>query len=163
MKNWFHNFKKPEEISEELEVIQIECHRDNFLSSFNFVDDLEIEFLVKFNPDGQSGNMQVIKTRENYIIEAKVSFDVKQDITCDDEFELSSEEMLIDCNFFKFQKIKDLFKNKQSTEMISLNFHRNSLVIKGEVNKKYDYEIKGTEFDQFGKYRLNNFEDCDHF
>jgi len=70
------------------------------LNSFNFLDDLEIEFLLKFDPSGLSGHIKVIKTRELYIIEANVPFEVNEENTCDTEMEFPLE-MLVDCNYQK--------------------------------------------------------------
>jgi hypothetical protein len=69
------------------------------LNSFNFIDDQEIEFLVKFDEDGSTGILKVIKTRELYIIEANVPFELSQDLICDTDFEIPEDEMLLDCNF----------------------------------------------------------------
>jgi hypothetical protein len=57
--------------------------------------------------------------------------------------------------------IKDVFKQKQNSEMLAMKFYKNQLIFKGDINKKYDYEIKADLFEQYGNYLENKNEACD--
>lgn len=64
----------------ELEILQIRMNRDVFLQSFNLIDDVELEFMTIFSNDTDYGKLKVIKTRDLYIIEANVLFDIDKEI-----------------------------------------------------------------------------------
>ena len=44
------------------------------------LDDNELEFMIIFNNDTEYGKIKVIKTRDLYIIEANVLFDIDKEI-----------------------------------------------------------------------------------
>ena len=78
---WFSKFVAPDVIlNGELEILQIRLNRDIFLQSFNLLDDSELEFLITFPNGADYGKLKVIKTRDLYIIEANVFFDVDKQI-----------------------------------------------------------------------------------
>ena len=78
---WFSKFMAPEVIlNGELEILQIQMNRDVFLQSFNLIDDTELEFMTIFSNDADYGKLKVIKTRDLYIIEANVLFDIDKEI-----------------------------------------------------------------------------------
>jgi hypothetical protein len=42
-----------------------------------------------------------------------------------------------------------------------MKFYKNQIIFKGDINKKYDYEIKTDLFEQYGNYNENDNEPCD--
>lgn len=87
------------------------------------------------------GHFRVIKTRENYVVEANVSFDIEKEVSCDDNYEFPEDQMLIlgDAKFFK--NLKGIFKAKSKQEVLNISFVQDCIYFKGEVNRDLTYEI----------------------
>ena len=49
---------------------------------------------------------------------------------------------------------------KQRNEFLALKFYKDQLIFKGDINKKYDYEIKADLFEKYGDYLENRNEPC---
>lgn len=142
---WFSKFFAPEILNnseEENPMIQIRMNRDVFLQSFNLIDDIELEFLVSFDEDMQFGLLKVIKTRDLYIIEANVRFEVDREICCDTDYTFPETDMLINSNLKHMKNIKGIFKKDAKNEVMELVFLQEQLEFRGEINSKFGYEIK---------------------
>lgn len=94
----------------ELEILQIQMNRDVFLQSFNLIDDTELEFMTIFSNDADYGKLKVIKTRDLYIIEANVLFDIDKEIQCDESYNFPEDQLLLDSAAKHLKNIKGIFK-----------------------------------------------------
>ena len=99
-------------------------NREIFLQSFTLLDDVELEFLITFDPDGQFGNMKVIKTRELYIIEANVGFDVDKNVHCDETYDFPEDQLLISSHVKHLKNLKEIFKAKTKQEILEMSFYK---------------------------------------
>ena len=161
---WFSKFMAPDVIlNGELEMLQIRCNRDIFLQSFNLLDDTELEFLVTFSGGADYGKLKVIKTRDLYIIEANVGFDVDKEIQCDENYNFPEDQLLINSNPKHLKNLKGIFKQKLKSEILELSFFQEQLIFKGDINKKFDYEIKTKSLENYGNYLENGQEHVDNF
>ena len=147
----------------ELDILQIRCNRDIFLQSFNLLDDTELEFLVSFSGGAEYGKLKVIKTRDLYIIEANVGFDVDKEIQCEENYNFPEDQLLINSNVKHLKNLKGIFKTKSKLEILELSFLEETLVFKGDINKKFDYEVKTKSLENYGKYLENGFDHVDKF
>ena len=74
--SWFSKFVAPEFVTRgDCERLQVTCHRDTFLQSFNLIDDTELEFLVEIREQDE-GVLKVMKTRDMVIVESSMVFRV---------------------------------------------------------------------------------------
>ena len=161
---WFSKFMAPDVIlNGELEILQIRCNRDIFLQSFNLLDDTELEFLISFAGGADYGKLKVIKTRDLYIIEANVGFDVDKDIQCDENYNFPEDQLLINSHPKHLKNLRGIFKTKSKSEVLELSFFEESLVFKGDINKKFDYEIKTKSLENYGSYLENGHDHIDRF
>ena len=93
--SWFSKFVPPEVVAQEkVPRLQVTCHRDTFLQSFNIIDDNELEFMVLIK-ETDEGDLKVIKTRDLVIVESIMSFKVDQDVTCDETYIFPPTQLLI--------------------------------------------------------------------
>ena len=93
--SWFSKFVPPEVVSHEKVLrLQVTCHRDTFLQSFNIIDDTELEFMVIIK-ETDEGELKVIKTRDLVIVESRMAFKVDQDVTCDETYIFPPTQLLI--------------------------------------------------------------------
>mmetsp|Transcript_1833 Transcript_1833/g.3209 ORF Transcript_1833/g.3209 Transcript_1833/m.3209 type:complete len:370 (-) Transcript_1833:226-1335(-) len=163
---WFSKFMAPNVILNDeqgIEILQIRVNRDIFLQSFNLLDDSELEFLVSINNEAEFGKLKVIKTRDQYIIEANVGFDIEKQIQCDENYNFPEEQLLLNSNPKQLKNLRGIFKNKSKIEVLQLSFLKNQLVFKGEFNKKFDYEVKSNTLDNYGNYLENGNEKVEEF
>ena len=76
--SWFSKFVAPEYLANnECDRLQVTCHRDTFLQSFNLMDDTELEFMVEIQ-DSEMGALKVLKTRDMVIVESTMAFAIDQ-------------------------------------------------------------------------------------
>lgn len=121
---WFSKFMAPEVIlNGELEILQIQMNRDVFLQSFNLIDDTELEFMTIFSNDADYGKLKVIKTRDLYIIEANVLFDIDKEIQCDESYNFPEDQLLLDSAAKHLKNIKGIFKKNCKQEIMELAFY----------------------------------------
>ena len=163
---WFSKFMAPEVIINEgndIEMLQIRLNRDIFLQSFNLLDDSELEFLVTFNSEAEFGKLKVIKTRDLYIIEANVGFDIVKEIECNDDYNFPEDQLLINSDPKHLKNVKGIFKTKAKMEVLDLSFRKNQLIFKGEQNKKFDYEINTKSLENYGHYLESGFDRAEEF
>mmetsp|Transcript_19931 Transcript_19931/g.18930 ORF Transcript_19931/g.18930 Transcript_19931/m.18930 type:complete len:264 (-) Transcript_19931:360-1151(-) len=160
---WFSKFVAPEcIIKQEIEILQVKCSRDVFLQSFNIIDDIELEFLLHF--DGtEAGRVKVIKTRELYIVEANVPFEIEKEIACDESYEFPENQLLVDSEVKHLKNLKGIFKSKAKTEILMMNFSEEIISFKGEINNKFGYEIKTSSMNHFGNYLANGLDQTNRF
>eukprot|EP00347_Sterkiella_histriomuscorum_P012500 403368343 len=139
---WFSKFVAPECIlNNELEILQVKCQRENFLNGFNILDDVELEFLVNFDAV-DTGRFMVIKTREFFIVEATVPFEIEKEMQCDENYEFPENQLLLDSEAKSLKNIRGIFKTKSKTEILNLHFTKELLIFKGEINSVIGYEVK---------------------
>ena len=74
--------------------LQVSCHRDAFLQSFNILDDNELEFMVIIK-ETDEGELKVIKTRDLVIVESSMSFKVDEEVRCDETYIFPPSQLLI--------------------------------------------------------------------
>ena len=73
--------------NDEVELLQIICSRKLFMESFHLMEDNEIDFLVTFDKGGNSmGKLKVIKTRDLFIVEAHIPFEVSHEMMCEEDY-----------------------------------------------------------------------------
>ena len=117
-----------------------------------------------FNNDADYGKLKVIKTRDLYIIEANVIFDIDKEIQCDESYNFPEDQLLLDSPAKHLKNIKGIFKKNCKQEIMELAFYEEQLVFKGEINNKFDYEIKTKNLgNHYGKYLNNGHEPADRF
>jgi len=93
--SWFSKFVAPEcVLKDQVDKLQVACNKDTFLQSFNILDDSELEFLVSLESRDE-GLIKVMKTRDFFIVEAHVSFNVSNEIICDEVYNFPEEQLLI--------------------------------------------------------------------
>ena len=157
---WFSKFVLPDVIqSGELDILQIRCQRDVFLQSFNLIDDTELEFLIQISPGGEYGKLKVIKTRDLFIVEAHVNFEVDNEIQCDENYNFPDDQLLINSGWIDgFKALRNIFATKQMCEILNLSFFENKLQFNGQMNKRNEYEILKDRMDDFGNYLENGHE-----
>jgi hypothetical protein len=127
------------------------------------LDDTELEFLISFSGGAEYGKLKVIKTRDLYIIEANVGFDVDKEIQCDENYNFPEDQLLINSHPKHLKNLKGIFKTKSKSEVLELSFYEETLVFKGDINKKFDYEIKTKSLENYGNYLENGHEHVDRF
>jgi len=121
---WFAKFIAPAVVlNGELEILQIRMNRDVFLQSFNLIDDVELEFMTIFSNDTDYGKLKVIKTRDRYIIEANVLFDIDKEIQCEDSYDFPEDQLLINANAKHLKNIKGIFKKNCKQEIMEMAFY----------------------------------------
>lgn len=91
------------------------------------LDDTELEFLVTFDNGADYGKLQVIKTRDLYIIEANVGFDVDKDIQCEENYNFPEDQLLINSHPKHLKNLKGIFKTKSKLEILELSFYEDQL------------------------------------
>ena len=94
--------------------------------------------MVTFPAGSDMGKLKVIKTRDCYIIEAHVSFDIEREIQCDEDYNFPEDQLLINADRVHLKNLKGIYTEKVKQEILDLKFFRESLVFKGDVNQKYD-------------------------
>ena len=73
--SWFYKFQPTLEVrNDEIEGIQLSILRDHFLQSTNLHDDVELEIIL----DLENRKMKLIKTRDLFIIDAHIPFEIDQ-------------------------------------------------------------------------------------
>jgi len=121
---WFAKFIAPAVVlNGELEILQIRMNRDVFLQSFTLIDDVELEFMTIFSNDTDYGKLKVIKTRDRYIIEANVLFDIDKEIQCEDSYDFPDDQLLINANAKHLKNIKGIFKKNCKQEIMEMAFY----------------------------------------
>lgn len=84
--SWFSKFVAPDYVLRgEGDRMQVTCHRDTFLQSFNLIDDTELEFMVEIREQDE-GALKVLKTRDMVIVESSMVFRIDQDVICDETY-----------------------------------------------------------------------------
>lgn len=108
--------------------------RDAFLQSFNLNEDTDCEFQLLFSADcerSRSGRLQIIKTREYFVIESYVPFTVSYP----DKIEMSTAYgfpetgLLCGAGSDSMGKLKHVF-GKAKNEIITLEFSPHDLKIR---------------------------------
>ena len=93
--SWFSKFVPPDVVmDDEVGRLQVSCHRDAFLQSFNILDENELEFMVIIK-ETDEGELKVIKTRDLVIVESSMSFKVDEEVTCDETYIFPPSQLLI--------------------------------------------------------------------
>ena len=94
--SWFSKFVPPDVVmNDDMGArLQVSCHRDAFLQSFNILDDNELEFMVIIK-ETDEGELKVIKTRDLVIVESSMSFKVDEEVRCDETYIFPPSQLLI--------------------------------------------------------------------
>lgn len=107
---------------------------------------------MKIDVGADHGIMKLLKTREMFLIEANIPFTVNNHIECDETYVFPEDRLLMNSNPKYLRNIKEIFKGKVKQEILELNFLENSIHIKGDINKKFDYDIQASKFESYGEY-----------
>ena len=94
--SWFSKFVPPDVVmNDEIGTrLQVSCHRDTFLQSFNILDDNELEFMVVIK-EADEGELKVIKTRDLVIVESIMAFKVDEEVRCEEAYIFPPSQLLI--------------------------------------------------------------------
>ena len=88
----------------------------------------------------------MLKTRDLYIIEAHVLFDIDSEIQCDESYNFPDDHLLLSTPSRHLKPLKALFSKNSKQEILQLAFSAQSndptLTFKGSLNTKFDYEIR---------------------
>ncbi len=60
--------------------------------------------------------------------------------------------MLIEGEVKHLKNLKGIFKSKAKAEILQVSFQEETLQFKGEINNKFNYEIKTSSLNSFGHY-----------
>ncbi|CAI2371847.1 unnamed protein product [Moneuplotes crassus] len=150
---------------------QLKLYRNEFLQCFTLHDDKEVEFIIKVNENGESGCMQILKTRDGFQVDTQLLFEVvqlteKEEEVYEMEYSFEPNMLLVNCPVRKFRNIKGVFKSKSKTEVLKMGFIRDELRLTGEQNSKSSLQISTGGFDNYLNYadlngeivRSDNFE-----
>ena len=99
--------------------------------------------------------MKLIKTRDLFLVDAHVPFQIDEDVVCDEDYTFQDETKLIKSNARHFQNLKGIFPNRCKSEMLEMTFFNDSLLFKGDINKIRDYTIQSKNFEIYGNYMCN--------
>lgn len=151
--SWFSKFVPPDVVmSDETRTrLQVSCHRDTFLQSFNILDDNELEFMVVIK-ETDEGELKVIKTRDLVIVESSVRFKVDEEVRCEETYIFPPAQLLISGGVRQFKPVAGIFKKDAKSETMQLDFTPEKLSFGGMIHKKFGYEIAVQELDQYGVY-----------
>jgi hypothetical protein len=105
--------------------------------------------------DLQGGKMKLIKTRDLFVIDAHVSFNIEDDIVCAENFEFEEDNLLVKSHPRHFNVLKDIFKIKCKSEILEMTFLDSELLIKGDINKLKDYTLRPQRFLNYGNHMCN--------
>lgn len=96
--------------------------------------------------------MTVIKTRDAYVIEAHVPFDVDQQITCDENYNFPDNQLLLSGKVTHMKNLKGIFKQNAKSEVLQCNFNEDKLSFTGQYVNKFSYELSTSSLDHYGIY-----------
>ena len=81
-----------------------------------------------------------------------VPFEIERDIQCDENYEFPEQALLIDGEVKHLKNLKGIFKSKAKAEILKVCFSEETLLFKGEINSKFNYEIKTSSLNSVGNY-----------
>jgi hypothetical protein len=96
--------------------------------------------------------IKLLKTRDLFIIEAHVPFDIDEESTCAEDFDCDTDSMLVKSHPKHFKNLKDIFKLKSKSEIIEMTYLEDQLLFKGDINKNKDYTIQSKMFEKYGNF-----------
>jgi len=91
------------------------------LESFSVHDVIDLEFLVTVE-SSEIGRIKLLKTKDIFLVEADVSFEICKEIECEEDYNFpsDSESLLIDSHPSHMKVLKDIFKTR--LEFLELTF-----------------------------------------
>lgn len=108
--SWFSKFVAPDfEENKDDSRMQITCHRDTFLQSFNLMDDTELEFMIEVTEFDQ-GILKVMKTRGLFIVDSTLVFRIDEVVTCDENYVFPNDQLLIKARLESMKQVKQIFR-----------------------------------------------------
>ena len=149
---WFSKFNAPEAVERgEIDRMQVTCHRDTFLQSFNIIDDTELEFMVEIRARDE-GVLKILKTRERVIVESIMVFRIDADVSCEETYIFPNDQLLIKSRLVHMNQVKHIFRQNAKAEVLTIDFTPTLMSLKGQINRKFGYEIQANKLDNFGVY-----------
>lgn len=94
----------------------------------------------------------MVKTREFFIVEAFVHFQVDTELRCDETYVFPDQQLLLSAKADQMRSIKDIFKKESKSEMLKLEFSPHKLTLSGSIQKDATYEIESTRLNRYGTY-----------
>ena len=74
-------------------------------------------------------------------------------MTCDENYEFPDNQLLLDGEVKHLKNLRGIFKSKCKTEIMNMYFTEEMLRFKGEINNKFDYEVKTANLgNHYGNY-----------
>ena len=120
--SWFSKFVAPDYVLRgDGDRMQVTCHRDTFLQSFNLIDDTELEFMVEIREQDE-GVLKVMKTRDMVIVESSMVFRIDQDVICDETYIFPNDQLLIKARLDSMNQVKHIFRQNAKAETLALDF-----------------------------------------
>lgn len=136
-------------IQGEVQILQISLDRKVFLDSFSIFDVNDLEFLLSFGSNNQ-GIFKLIKTRDIFIIEANIGFEIDNEVKCDEDYTFPEDNLLINSHH-KHLTLREIFKKRAMTEILQLDFEAGNLNISGENNNR-DFKLTKHQLEALGGY-----------
>ena len=93
-----------------------------------------------------------MKTREFFIVEAYVWFQIESELVCDQTYIFPENALLLSAKYEQMKSIKDIFKKDSKMETLNMEFTPNKLTIGGVMQTNATYEIQSTSLSHYGKY-----------
>ena len=136
---WFKRFSPPEYVNDEKyamlddenaaeNLIEMRFSRNDFLESFTLNDETEVEFQMKLlgkDSEGTNlGRLQLIKTREWFLVEAHVSFELTApaNIKNAEIYNFPNSGLLCSLPKDHIKGLRSVFSTKAKQEVLKLDF-----------------------------------------
>ena len=92
---YFTKFQPPDMLNNlPAQMIQVSNQRNVLLDSLHAIDDTELDFTMEF-VDVNFGRLQILKTREFFLIQAHCPFSVDQGLTQNDDYVFPDNQLLL--------------------------------------------------------------------
>lgn len=133
---WFSRFKCPNpyheyEPDENYKIhFQVKLDRDIFKQSMNLNDDKDIEVIINQEIRNNQGSLKIIKSKEQFLVEAKVPFEIdwdqetnfwKHDIISS-FFNFEDDNLLLKSDYANILNVKKVFYQTHKNDMMHLEF-----------------------------------------
>ena len=79
-------------------------------------------------------------------------FHIDTEIDCDETYVFPDDQLLIKSRLGQMQPVKHIFRLNAKSEVLTLDFSPDKLGFKGQINKKFGYELQANTFDNLGVY-----------
>lgn len=83
----------------------------------------------------------MLKTRDMVIVESTMVFRIDADVICEETYIFPNEQLLIKSRLDHMNQVKHIFRQNAKAEILTIDFTQTLMSLKGQVNKKFGYEI----------------------